>query len=472
MATKNNKVIKSAFWYTFSNFLLKSISFITIPIFTRLLSKDDFGQFNNYLSWLQIMTVFITLNLQSSLINARYELENDLDRYTLSLFSLSALVSVIWCVCINVFSDFFMRISSLELYYINCMIVYLFFYSAFNLYQIKAKFLFEYKTNVFFNILNALLTAFLSVVLTLCLSNKLEGRILGSIIPTIVIGCIIAINFIKNGKTIKVSYWKYALKICIPYIPHTLSLVVLSSIDRIMITKMCDTEKTALYSLAYNCGIIIMLLVTSLNEAYSPWLGEKLNENKFEEIKKFSYKYIVLFLIFAFGIMLVVPEVLWILGGEKYLEAKFVLAPVALGCIYQFLYIMFVNVEQFKKETTKMALASIFAAVINYVLNYIFIEKYGYVAAAYTTAISYFILLIMHMGIVYSIGHGHVYNYNFIFAVAAGALIATIGVNALYNYTWLRWGIIGVYALILLYLTFKHKQGIIELTKSLRDKNL
>ena len=47
----NKKVIKSGFWYVFANFLNKGIVFLTTPIFTRLLTKGDFGLFNNFLSW-------------------------------------------------------------------------------------------------------------------------------------------------------------------------------------------------------------------------------------------------------------------------------------------------------------------------------------------------------------------------------------------------------------------------------------
>lgn len=43
--------IKAGFWYVASTFLLKSIAFITIPIFSRLLSKSDFGEFGNYANW-------------------------------------------------------------------------------------------------------------------------------------------------------------------------------------------------------------------------------------------------------------------------------------------------------------------------------------------------------------------------------------------------------------------------------------
>lgn len=471
MLKENNKIaIKSSIWYTISNFLLRGMAFITIPIFTRLLTQNEFGAYNNYSSWLQIMTIFVTLNVQSSLISAKYDFKDNLEEYTLTMFGLSSVSSIIWIIILNAFSEFFINVFNLDILYINCMIIYLFFYSAIILFQLKTRLSFEYKANVILNIGNAVSTTILSIALVLLMKDKLQGRIIGAIIPTIIIGIGIVINLIKKGKKINISYWKYALKICLPYIPHALSLVILSSMDKIMITKMCGNEKTALYGLAYNCGIVILLLLTSLNDAYAPWLGEKLNKNNLKEIKEFSKKYISIFLFFSYGIMLVIPELLLILGGENYMDAKFVLAPVAMSYVFQFLYTMFVNIEQFKKKTLSMALASVSSAIINYILNLIFIPKYGYVAAAYTTIISYIWLLIVHMVVVYKIGYSNTYDYKFIGKVSVLSIILLIIINFLYGYFILRYTFILGYIILAIILLCKYKQQIKEILKSLKNK--
>ena len=45
MTHDNKKALKAGFWYTFSNFLIKGIAFLTMPIFTRIMSKYDIGVF-------------------------------------------------------------------------------------------------------------------------------------------------------------------------------------------------------------------------------------------------------------------------------------------------------------------------------------------------------------------------------------------------------------------------------------------
>ena len=60
------------------------------------------------------------------------------------------------------------------------------------------------------------------------------------------------------------------------------------------------------------------------------------------------------------------------------------------------MYIFFYDIEYYNKKTKYIATFSIIAAIINIVLNYIFINLFGYYAAAYTTLISYLILSILH----------------------------------------------------------------------------
>ncbi len=277
------------------------------------------------------------------------------------------------------------------------------------------------------------------------MSDRLTGRILGAVIPTVVIGTILFGCFIWNGKRIRFSFWKYALPICIPYIPHLLSMTFLNSVDRIMIKKICGSEQNALYTLAYTCGTIISFLVAAINDAFSPWLGQNLKEEQYGVIRSFSKKYIAGFFGVIVLTMLLTPEVLLILGGEDYMEAVYVLAPVSMGCFCQFLYTMYVNVEQFCKKTIGMAFASAIAATVNFVLNYIFIPIFGYIAAAYTTLIGFICLLLIHMYLVKRIGKSTAYSNIFVLSTLGIGIVLTVGISLLYSYPVLRYIFLAIY---------------------------
>ena len=464
--SNNAKALKSGIWYTTSNFLVRSIGFITTPIFTRMLTKADFGLYNNFSSWLLIATVFVTLHLESTLISARYDYEDSFDEYIFSILGLSSLVACFWFAVVNAFSNFFSSWWNLDIKYINIMLLYLLFQPAVELFQNRERYFFEYKKTVITSLIISLGTSLLSVLLVVFLDNKLTGRIVGSAAPTIVLGVVFYIFFLRKGKRIKIKYWKYALPICLPYIPHLLSLNILNAMDKTMITRWCGAEENAMYSLAYTCGSIVTLLASSLNSAYAPWLGEKLaqnDENSFSEIRRFSKIYIACFLLLAIGIMALTPEVLLILGGDKYIEAKYVLAPISMGCVCQFLYTMLVNVEQFKKKTIGMAFASAIAALVNYVLNLIFIPRIGYLAAAYTTLVGYLCLLIIHMYLVKKMKYSHVYSYKYILTVVGAGIIMMVLLTILYSKNFIRYISIALYFCFVAYIVHKNKDKVLKI---------
>lgn len=461
--TNSAKALKSGVWYTVANFIMKGIGFITTPFFTRLLSHDEFGLYSNYASWLQTFTMFVTLNLASTFISARFDFEDDFDGYISSVLSLSTVSTLIWLLIMNLFPAWFVSITGVEFKYLNIMMLYLLFAAAIDMFQTRERYFFRYKISVFISLFLSVASSILAILLIVYLDNKLDGRIIGFAIPYIVMGLGLYIVIFTRGKKININYWKYALPICLPFIPHLLSLTLLNSMDKIMITNICGPAQNALYSLAYSCGAVITMLITSLNTAFAPWLGEQLHVNNFDTIKKVATKYVLLFVGLTCGIMLIVPELLLIMGGESYREAIYVMPPVAFGCVCQFIYTMHVNIEQFKKKTVGMAIASISAAGLNYLLNMIFIPKFGYIAAAYTTLASFLWLMIIHMFLVYKIGYAGVYDRNIILKIVFCVGLYTAAVHFLYGNMVLRFILLAAYGGMIAYLLFTRKEAILNL---------
>ena len=466
MSSGNNvKALKSGIWYTVANFLTRSIGFITTPIFTRLLTHDEYGLYNNYISWQSTLIILVTLNLTSTFISARFEFEDDFDGYISSVMSLSFLSTLIWTIAINLFPAWFVNLTGVELRYLNILMVYLLFYSAIEMFQTRERYYFEYKISVLISVVISVGSSLLSVLLVLTMENRLAGRIIGNSACYILIGSVLLFYIYYKGRKVDIKYWLYALPICTPFIPHLLSLTLLNSMDRIMITRICGAEDNALYSLAYNCGAIITLLVTSLNTAFAPWLGEKLNDDDLDEIRSVSEKYVFLFVFLAAGIMLIVPEILLLMGGPSYLEAIYVMPPVAFGCVCQFIYIMYVNIEQFKKKTVGMAFASVSAAALNYILNALLIPRFGYVAAAYTTLVSFLWLAVAHMYLVKRLGYLDVYNTKLILTILAAMSVYTVVINYVYRLPIIRYAILAVYTILFICAAWKYKGLILSILK-------
>lgn len=462
--SEKSTVVRSAAWYTFSNLVVKGLGFITIPVFTRLLTQEEFGVYNNYLSWLSVMTIVVTLSLESTTISAKKDFKNDLGDYVLSMMMLSMTSASLWLLLSNIFSNQFENIFMLKHEYVESIFLYLLFFPVVTLFQTWERYTYKYHVSVAVSMLLAAGIAFLSVALTLICPVRVDGTVAGRIIPAMIIGACIVVWMLRSKCRPHIKYWRYALPIAWPYIPHLLAMTLLSSMNKMFVTRYCGADVNALFSLANSCGMLVSILVTSLNNAFSPWLGDKLTQNKIGEIKSFSRPYIALFCGGAILFPMVAPEALLILGGTDYLAAAPIIPPISMCCVLQFAYCMYVNIEQYEKKTKGMAIASLSAALINAILDMILIPHFGYYAAAYASVIAYAWLLIAHMYLVNKIGFFSAYDNKFIvFCVFVTCAIMAAS-SLLYSMNYLRWAlfIILVAAEISIIFTLKKKHILIK----------
>ena len=91
--------VKASFWFLICSFMQKGISTIATPIFTRLLTTAEYGQYNVFNSWLGIVTIFVSLNLSAGVYSqGLIKYENDRNIFSSSLQGLSTVLTIIWTV--------------------------------------------------------------------------------------------------------------------------------------------------------------------------------------------------------------------------------------------------------------------------------------------------------------------------------------------------------------------------------------
>lgn len=460
----NKKAIKSGVVYAIATIINAILVLVTTPYFTRFMTPEAFGEYNNFLSWYNILSVF-SLNLSSTLISARDDFKNEIQSYIYSMTILNFIMSGSLLFILISFSKFFNRISGLSNVYIILMCIYIAFYQVFQIYQANERFNFHYKLSAWLIIACAIVSSIISIILVQTMENQMLARVLGLIVPTVLIGVFNEVLFINNNRKIQIKYWNYALPICIPYIPHLLSLTLLNSLDKTMISNLVGNKETAIYSVAYTCGSTISIIVGILNNAYVPWMAEKLRNNEDNALRNFSKYYVILFQIILLGILLVSPEIVFILGGSNYLDAVNIIPAIMVGCSMQLIYTMYVNIEQYYKNTKWMALISALAALTNGLLNYILIPHMGYQIASITTLISYIILALGHILIVKKMGYERYYNTR----ICALSLLVDIALvficYFLYHNIVIRVFAISAYAFALIYGIYKEKNMLLNFMK-------
>lgn len=457
---RGNVVLKSGIWYTISNFVFRSIAFITAPIFARILSKVDYGQYNNINGWMAIFSILFACDIHSSIIRAKLDYEEDLNSYSFSVLILSTLITCISYGIFFIFGDQVSSFTGIDKKYFIIIFLFIIFQEAFYNFITTERAFYRYKA---FSLLLGLIvvaTSLTSVALVILLDNKLDGRVYGQYIPYVVLGLFMYVLIAKRGKMIKKAYFKYALLFSLPLVPHQLSLIALGSSDRIMLTKMVGAEQTAIYSVAYLITTIIYALLDSMNKAWAPWILDSLKQNKREQIKEYSTKYFGLFFVLIIGILLMAPDVMLFFGGQKYINGVNVLPPLIIGCLFQFTYTMFVQVEFYEKEMKVIAVGTSIAAIINIVLNYIFIPQFGYLAAGCTTLTGYVVLFLIHYRVVCKLGYKNLFDLKTIFSCLAASFPLLFIFEIIYQFTIIRYGLAAIYMMVFLFVLLKNKSKI------------
>lgn len=461
----NTKVLKAGIWYTISNFLVKGITFLTMPIFTRIMSSNDIGLFSNVTSWFNILAIVTTFEIYSSISIARFDYKENLDEYISSSLFLSTIITSLFYIFVLIFHNFFENIFSMNFITLNIIFIYLLVYPSIQMYQIKNQINYNYISTIVISMINAIVSTVGAVILVLIMKNKLMGRVYGHFIPLIITSLFVYILLLKKGKKVRKKYWKYALKISFPLIWHLLAGYLLSSSDKIMITKLISPDATALYSVSYTISMIVSILWTSMNNAWSPLAYEKMDKKDYSSLKSSSKPYTVLFIIIAFMFMLVTPELLLIMGGKYYLQAKYVMPPVMLGYIFQFVYSLYVNIEFYHKKQRDIAIGTIIAAITNIILNFIFIPKFGYIAAAYTTLIGYILLFLIHYLFVKKLNCTSWYDTNFFIKILSLSTVYSFICNILYNFNILRYILIIAVITYTIFIVLRNRKAIVKIIK-------
>lgn len=443
------KGIRTGVLYLLGNLFNKAIAFITIPIFTHMLTTNEYGIVNTYTSCASILMVIVGLSLGNSVRNAYVDYHNELDKYLSSIFFLSLINFVIvFMVGFGIGSSVF----TIEV----PILIFCFFesYGSFiiNTYIVRYMMSEEALKRTFLMIVPNLIASVLSIILIFHFSSyKYYGRIIATCIVTFIFGMVLLITTFLKGRTfISKKYWSYSLMLSTPLIFHGLSMTIMNASDKTIITLLRGAAETGIYSLVYNFGMIALVVTASLDSMWVPIFTKKMLARDIKGINDFSYKYIFGLAYIFILILLIGPEVLTILAPKEYWEGAYIIAPLVVAAYFQFLYTLSVNVEFFYKKTKIIARNTLVAGILNIVLNFILIPSGGFKIAAYTTLFSYFVSWVLHYWYCKKL-NSELFPLRIYMKPSILIVIFTVVQLVFMDNLLVRWGILGALTMVFLF---------------------
>ena len=442
--------VKASVWFVVCGILKDVIDILMTPIFTRILTKEQYGIFNVYSSWFQIVKIFFSLYLFSEVFNVGLvRFEKDRDRFVSSTLGfVTALVGGYFAVYL-LLHEHIDRIVGLPWYLVALLFVHVLVFVPYYCWIRRERYDYHYKNVVVVSMLYIVFQPAAAIVAICYLRPSLNPghtRVIAAVGVQIVIGAILYFGMMLRGKAFfHANYWKYSLKTGLQLVPFNLSKVVLNQSDRIMINYYSGSGDTAVYSVAHSAAFVLQAVTEALNGAFVPWLYRKLRIREWTGIRNVINGLLLLVSICVLGIDIIAPEIMKILGSSAYYEGIYCIPALGYSVFLIFLYSVFSNIELFYGKNVYVTLASTGGMIVNIVLNAIFIPMYGFVAAGYTTLAGYLVICAGHYVLMKkclameNVKVSDLMDMKIILGISAILLMFTVACSWLYLWNVVRW---------------------------------
>jgi len=262
---------------------------------------------------------------------------------------------------------------------------------------------------VFLNIGTLLITTFLILYMLVVRKMGIMAPVLGVFLANAIL---LIVLFVLAKDSLKFCFsvieMKLQLKWGISVVLSNFGVLVLNWSDRFFVNKYCTLEDVGVYSLGYKIGMLIqILLVIPFSQIWGPMRMEyrhDKNANRFYSLVV-TY-YFIAGLLISLGLSIFSKELLTLMvSRSEYIEAYKVVPFVVFSYLLVYSNAVTDHGITFERKVHYGIWISWFFAGVNCLLNYIFIPRYGYMVAAYTTLVSY--LMARAVGLVIS---NHLYK--------------------------------------------------------------
>lgn len=465
MGGKEYNLINALSWYTVGNILIKAVNFLTLRLFTNLLSTIDYGIFGIYQSYLNIFEMVILFGTSYTIKMVKYDEKIDYGKYVSSIIYIPVFSTVLLVIVLKIISLFTVNLADLSIEIWYAIIISSGFSAVSNI--VVGKFILEgeYKKYIFYSLIYTTLNIGISLILCYTIfrsRNAYWARIIGTLVANI--GSCVFVLFFTKIQIPSIQYIKKGIIMGIPMLIHSIATQLLVQTDKIIIGRLASYSSVGIYTAATNIVVIPMTILNSIENSWSPWFFENLSKVKYKEIRNKNTK--ILFL-FAMGLTLFImgcPELVKVMTSSNYWEAVFVLIPLTIATFAEIIYMIPLNLELYYKKSDAIWVYTSIAVLVNVVFDIIFIKTIGYKSAAYVTCSARMLLFALHYIRAKHIDKNDILDLKIVIFALLILFIAGIQTKVLVDNWPVRWGCIAVCIIIIARCIFQEykskKEGI------------
>lgn len=396
---------------------------ILIPLLTKTLGVESYGIWSSIMLTVELIALIASLGLGYAIIRffAKFNkkevqsgfssilLASSITGFLLSilLFLISDLIALY--IFKDIASSFFIKLASIMVLVTTLNVIIVNFFNA-------LRKTYSYSFLLILQSLGELLLIFYLVIN----GFGLGGAILGSLLAKLVVFGLgaLSIRFSIKLKKPDFSLLKKYIYYSLPIAPLALFSWVLHSSDIYIIGLFRGAGEIGIYSLVYSLSKVMFLFMSPIGLILYPAISKAWDHKKFGEAKtylSYSMKYFLLFAIpTAMGLIVLANPLIQIISTKEFLSGYLLFPFIAVGLLLFKTAEVFMYILTSKKQTKLISKIYGFGALINIILNFVFIPFFGMYGAAFTTFLTYSGIFLIMLSKAYT---QFKFNLNFKFVI-------------------------------------------------------
>ena len=374
----------------------KIISVITLPLLTKAFSTSDYGIYDLVLSFSSLFLPIMTLMIQQAVF--RFLIEDSSEKNRKICVS-NALFVIFFISLVVLF--FAVLITKYTKNNIEIVLVAFLIYFLESIYDLLGQISRGIGKNtwysiaiIFYSISNMifLLIAIKTNILNIQIALLIIG--IAYLIASIYLSMKLNIKEYIHIKDISIINIKKLLLYSIPIVPSSISLWITNLSDRFIITYFIGTSLNGIYAAACKLPNMYANFYNVFNLAWTEHAARNINKPKIEEYYSSLLKKISSMMIGILLLLLTFSKLLFkLLIDSKFQEGYAQLPILYVGILFSCFVSFYGGLYVALKKSKQVGMSSIIGAILNFLINIIFIKKIGLYAASVSTLISFFIIL-------------------------------------------------------------------------------
>lgn len=387
------EILKHSRNYLIANLATKALAFISIPVYTRLLTTDDYGLISIFLGVTGILNNLFTLGCDCAVSRYYFEKKDDNDFKTFVSTSIifSMIIFVVNIFIFILFANFISVRTQLPIF-ATYLIIPTVLFNIIGLifeqiYNPQKKSGIIAKSSLFRVYLGF---CFSIVFIFLYQSEKFYGQIWGQILA----GVVLTIFWVRKIKpyfifSFSKQHLKYILFYSLPLIPYSMSGVLIEQFGKLSIGSNYTVSDAGYYSLALSISGLVAVIISITHQAWNPYYFEYMNNENYIQHDKDQNRIFRITILGGFFLAALGPELGLLLAKSDFTGSLHLIPILVIGYIFYQLAYVYMRNFGYTRKTIFSTLTVLGSSFLNVAINIYVVPHWGEIGAAVSFVIAY-----------------------------------------------------------------------------------